>query len=231
MFQTQYVFRNPTKIARWAKGALWCLAVSEAFLAVVLGLQCRLLAKMQSSGFVSDDDMMAAATAGDLHVKVAALLVAVLAVLATILFLMWVYRTSMNVHALGAQDLFVTPGFAVGSYFIPFFNFYAPPVTMAEVWKASIDASRWREQKGTPFIALWWILQLIAGIGGIASNLAFPTGDDIAILEVFTLWQVAYSCACVLLHLTMIFLVGRISKAQVYQHAKIAVPSDVTAAT
>ncbi len=46
-------------------------------------------------------------------------------------FLVWVYRAHANVHALGFNELKFSPGWAVGWWFIPFFNLVQPARAMA----------------------------------------------------------------------------------------------------
>src|SRR5690242_12224870 len=45
----------------------------------------------------------------------------------------WIYRASGNAHTL-ANDLTITPGWAVGWFFIPFANLVRPFESMKETW-------------------------------------------------------------------------------------------------
>jgi hypothetical protein len=75
-------------------------------------------------------------------------------------FLMWVYRTCKNAHALGAANLKYTPGWAVGWFFIPFANIVMPYMVMQEIYKASRHPIQWRKVPGSKMILAWWILGL-----------------------------------------------------------------------
>ena len=62
----------------------------------------------------------------------------ILAYLATaVLFLMWVYRATANVPALGALSTRFTPARAVKVFFIPFVNLVCAYQVMAMIWRES----------------------------------------------------------------------------------------------
>src|SRR5438093_12382214 len=52
-------------------------------------------------------------------------------------FLTWLQRAYRNLPALHATELRYTPGWAVGSWFIPLVNLFAPHQVVSELWKAS----------------------------------------------------------------------------------------------
>lgn len=82
-----------------------------------------------------------------------------------ILFLIWQYRANRNCRAMGA-DLQIGPGWGVGAYFTPIICLYRPFHAMKEIWQASIDPVRWRDQPAPALLNTWWTLWIIASILG-----------------------------------------------------------------
>ena len=210
--ENKYTFHDPTQLSGWLKALLWAVIASALITIVVLSLQYPFLEKIEAGGIASQSVMLASEV-----LEITNGMTVLLSISAFIVYLVWVYRTSANIHALGASELFVTPSFAVGAYLIPLFNLYAPPIIMGEVWKASTNASQWREQSGTMLIALWWTLTIAMSIGAGITYIASNASYDAASLKLFTLWLIGCGILDILLRLTLIALVARISKRQQMQ--------------
>ena len=88
--------------------------------------------------------------------------------------LRWIYVANTNGRALGATDLMVSPGWAVGWFFVPLMNLFMPFVMMRELWKASARPRDWQTEAAPIMILGWWILwvaaNLFAAIGFILSS-------------------------------------------------------------
>ena len=56
-----------------------------------------------------------------------------------IVFLMWLYRSCNNLRALGfgRRQISYSPGWAVGSFFVPFVNLVVPYRAVRELWQKS----------------------------------------------------------------------------------------------
>ena len=136
-------------------------------------------------------------TLGDLIeflVAVATLLVFVSLVIA---FLVWLHRAARNLPALGNSKSKVeyTPGWAVGSFFVPFVNLVMPYKAVKEVWEKSDPSFRtgddfmFAAQSSSPPLVLgWWIAWLVSNfLSNISWRLesrapdtgSFVTGVDI----------------------------------------------------
>jgi len=87
-----------------------------------------------------------------------------------ILFLVWFHQSYGNLHRVGVPHLTFSPGAAVAMFFIPLLNLVMPYKVMSENWCASralsrappVDA-RWKEQRASPVIAVWWLAFLLSG--------------------------------------------------------------------
>lgn len=82
-----------------------------------------------------------------------------------VVFCIWIYRAFKNLADLRRFGLKTSPGLAVGSYFIPFLNFYMPYKSMRELWNASTsdtepasDSSgyQWDYSPETILLTVWW---------------------------------------------------------------------------
>ena len=74
---------------------------------------------------------------------------------AGIAVLRWIYRTSRNAHALGPA-MTVTPGWAVGWFFVPVANLWKPFQAVSETWQVSADP---RAPDAVPIptvLRIWW---------------------------------------------------------------------------
>lgn len=81
--------------------------------------------------------------------------VGIIFLLCAIAFLFWIYRASVNTHALNPQTkIEFSPGWCVGCYFIPVLNLYWPYKSMKELWTLNV-------KKETDIILSWWITYLI----------------------------------------------------------------------
>lgn len=76
-----------------------------------------------------------------------------------IAFCMWFYRVYRNLHAFGHTTA-RSPGWAPGSFFVPFLNLVWPFQIARETWLASAV----EYEGGNALVSLWWALFLGAGI-------------------------------------------------------------------
>jgi len=87
-----------------------------------------------------------------------------------ITFLVWTYWAATNVRGLGAQGLKITPGWAVGWYFVPFANLVMPHNALQEVAKSSVAPLPGAQGPPWKLITTWWVLRLVVGFGGGVSG-------------------------------------------------------------
>jgi hypothetical protein len=86
-----------------------------------------------------------------------------------ILFIIWLYRATQNLTALGAGKLRYGPGWAIGAWFIPIFSLWGPKQVINDAWRASDpDLPAWHGDawRGKPvpwWWMLWWLAFLISG--------------------------------------------------------------------
>ncbi len=76
-----------------------------------------------------------------------------------VLFCLWIYRANKNVRALGAMGIEHSPGWCVGSFFVPIINLFVPYKAVCEIYQASLpeaDRSNWIGSPVSPDVVRWW---------------------------------------------------------------------------
>lgn len=95
-----------------------------------------------------------------------------------VFFLMWMHQAAKNVRAFNQPALTITPGWAVGWWFIPFASLWMPFAAMREIFKASDPKSvgpsaqhSWMMSPSPPTLGLWWGAYLLNSFLGAAAVL------------------------------------------------------------
>jgi len=89
-----------------------------------------------------------------------------------VFFSIWLYRAADNVRAFDTwRRLKHSPGWAVGSFFIPFLNLVVPYRAVKEVWQESGPPGERHLSATNPpaFFPVWWLFWLLASFAGNAS--------------------------------------------------------------
>jgi hypothetical protein len=152
--------------ARWMLGLRVLLALSGA------ALHRWMLGRL-SDGLPGGED---AETYSQLNALLVLGLV-VCTVLTAILFLRWLYLVVKTVKVLGL-DPGVSPGWAVGWWFVPLANLWDPYLLVRGLWR-SLGGSR----AGTAAISAWWTAWVLGGISLLISERMF-WGVEVAPLSI-----------------------------------------------
>lgn len=89
---------------------------------------------------------------------------------AIVFFFIWVYRTHVNLQRLGSFGLGYSPGWSVGSFFIPFINLYRPLNVVQDAYRASdpqppgSEPAAWMHGRPNYMVVVWWALLVVAEI-------------------------------------------------------------------
>jgi hypothetical protein len=124
----------------------------------------------------------------------------------------WIYVTNANAHRFD-EAMSITPGWAVGWFFVPFANLIKPYEGVAQTWRASHDAAGLSEEAETSLLRWWWGLWLVTNI---LSNIAFQIGGDLdAVMSpAANGFQMVAALLNVPLCLILIQLMKRLARAQ-----------------
>ncbi|MDE2763285.1 MAG: DUF4328 domain-containing protein [Gemmatimonadota bacterium] len=150
-----------------------------------------------------------------------AIVMAGAAVASAVLVLVWIHRANHNARALGATGLKMTPGWAVGWYFVPIAWFWKPYQAMKEIWQASIDPKHWWRQGGSPllvwwwglWLAGWWVPVLFAG-GPVRIQFARGAGVAVQAETMEAVGDIAVDILHVPLTLILLMIIDRIHNRQ-----------------
>ena len=71
------------------------------------------------------------------------------------------YRAMRNLHTVNSDEAQMSPGWAVGWYFIPFANFWQPANGMSQIYHGTHKAVGEKSRSSSP-IPAWWTMWLIS---------------------------------------------------------------------
>jgi hypothetical protein len=147
---------------REMSGLAWGALVSLGLVAIV-GLARIIAAVSLGSAAGSEGDVE---SAYDTYTAFAAAH-AVLFLISAGVFIAWFFRAYKNLRRLGVENMRYRTGWAIGAWFIPFFNWFRPKHIANDVWRGSepgVDvATQWRRVTVPNFVHRWWGLFLAQG--------------------------------------------------------------------
>jgi len=131
-----------------------------------------------------------------------------------VMFGLWIVRANKNVRALGAEGLRITPGWAVGYFFIPIVNLWRPYQAMNDLWRASHNPSSWAATAASFILPAWWTLWLLTHFLGQMSFQATMAAEGLVGLQASTYVQMVSHAVDIPLSLVAMALVAQIANAQ-----------------
>jgi hypothetical protein len=201
-----YTFREINGLTGFLKLLLW-LGAGMAVVSMSSSI-------MQAALLNHDSFTASEGEANDLRERIIGLAQLALYVFTAIIFGRWIVRANRNVRALGAENLSITPGWAVGYFFIPIFNLWRPYHAMKDLWRASHNPTGWAEVAVGSVLAGWWTLWLVSNFLGQMSFRMMTAAKDLAGLKSATHVQIVSEVVDVVLCLVAIALVSQIANAQ-----------------
>ncbi len=131
-----------------------------------------------------------------------------------ICFCTWINRMHHNVRWFGAQGMSITPGWAVGYFFVPVMNLFRPYQAMQELWKASTSPGAWKQLAGSSIVGLWWTFWIITLVlERLVSSLG-KRADTLNELKSITVLSIAESALAIPLCIIAINMIRVIQRAQ-----------------
>jgi hypothetical protein len=125
----------------------------------------------------------------------------------------WIYRASANAHALSGE-MTISPGWAVGWYFIPIANLFKPYQAMREIWMASHFRGDWRGEPSPSLLTGWWGLWIVVNILDNISMRLGARDEEGAIVGLTTTFDLVAGVLNVALCLILITLMRQVARAQ-----------------
>lgn len=160
----------------------------------------------------------------------------VLFVVTAIAFCMWVHHSHVNARVLGAVEMKASPGWAVGSFFVPIVNLVTPYFAMVDLWKASepsaqpVDALARAQMRVSPLLGAWWLTWLLGGgISSAARMMSKGAADPVSMMRATNVEMLA-SIVGVMCCLFAAFVVRDITWRQGRRYEAVKVAGVLTAA-
>ena len=151
-----------------------------------------------------------------------ALLELVIYVTTVVFFCVWLYRAADNLRALNpANQPEYSPGWAVGSFFVPFANLIIPYRAVREVWQKSSPPNEFLlAEPGPPtYFPTWWLFWLLAGFAGnVSLRLSFNEHIDV---QTATIISIVASALSIVAAVFAYLVVDAIDKKQEETSAKV----------
>lgn len=212
-------FRDPTVLTRALVMLLWIIIAADAAGIVSSGLTVMLLESIQQHAYASIEAARADALANDARQHLIGTLQIILAIVTAIAFFCWVYRANANARQLGAAGMDSSPGWAVGSFFIPLMNLWMPYRAMREIWQASAAPGDWKNHPGGVIVPVWWAFFLLSSVAGQVALFLAKSGHDMSSLIVAAYAAMICNGITVVGRLVTLVLVGQIHRMQM-AHAR-----------
>jgi hypothetical protein len=194
------------KLARICVGMLWISVASE----LVYGAQTlRLLGFLSDidSGALQGPELMLAADSIDQTSTVVSIVYLGIFVATVIFSSVWIYRSSWNARQIQPSEKRITPGWAIGWYFVPFLSLWKPYQAAVQCLNSSEDPQGAIDRSAPGFFQAWWFLWVVSSVGG---NLSFRlsnkavSADDIRSVALLDLGLAPLSIITTLLFIRVI---------------------------
>jgi hypothetical protein len=209
-------FRNPMTIAKLLKTLLY-ISIALAVVAIGSGLlELQLLQDFEAGNYTASR-IAAAAEANDLRQRIVGIGRIAILLITVIVFSRWIYVVHANKWNLDASGMRFTPGWAVGSFFIPFINLYQPYQAMKEVWLVSSNPLQWQQQRRSAILPWWWFFWLVNGVLGQASLRMSLSAKTLPAFIAANVMNEFAHCISIVAWCLALALVGKITRMQLDQ--------------
>jgi hypothetical protein len=201
-----YTFRDIVGLTKLLK-VLLGLGVAMGVVSLVSSL---MQAELLNRGSFSE----AEAQSNDSRKQIIGLLQLALYLFTAVIFGQWIVRANKNVRALGADGLRITPGWAVGYFFVPIVNMWRPYHAMKDLWRASHHPASWATTSASSILPTWWTLWLVSSFLGQMSFRVTMAAKGLEALQAATCLQILCEAVDIPLCLVAMALVTQIANVQ-----------------
>lgn len=148
------------QIAKHASVAIWAyVAVSVLYIISDL-VTVGFLAHIKSGA--ANDDLAEQAALVDGFAGAAGLLHVAIYIWSAVVIGRWMFFAMRNLRALGVQTS-ISPGWAVGWFFVPIANLWKPYQAMAQIWRGSHGENDANAGPVYQIVGWWWAAWLVSG--------------------------------------------------------------------
>ena len=131
-----------------------------------------------------------------------------------ICFCTWINRSHHNVRWFGAQELTISPNWAVGYFFVPIMNLFRPYQAMQELWQASKSPGNWELISKSTLVGVWWTLWIVSSIFGRLASRIGNSAETIPALQSATVVEICSNILDIPLCVVAVLILREIQQAQ-----------------
>ena len=130
----------------------------------------------------------------------------------------WIYRAAWNARELQAFEGRITPGWAVGWFFVPFMCLWKPFQAIRQTWNSSTDAASDPDRATPGFIRVWWGLWILTNIAGNVSFRLWSRAEEIDDMRAVAIFDIVTAPVSILTTMLFILLIRKVTAAQASRH-------------
>jgi len=166
------LYRSPAGWARWAVTLLVLAIVLDGVAVISDSMEIALLDRIESGDLFSGAVTPADVERSDDRQATIGWLRFLLLVAASIPWLGWFRLSYRNLPYLGVTEHGFKPGWAIGSWFVPFLNFVKPKQMADDIWRTSdpmlpVQAEPlWRGKSVHALLHWWWAAWIVSFVLG-----------------------------------------------------------------
>jgi len=202
-----------TRLARICVVLLTGLVVAEVIYAADSYSMLRFLDAVDA-GTYGDAELTAKAEQVDAQAMLVGIGYLVVFVACTIFSAIWIYRASWNARQLKPDASRITPGWAVGWFFVPLLSLWMPYQAMAQTWNSSHNPSGDIKASMPGFVLLWWLFWVATSIAGNLSFRLTSQAETIADFRTIATVDLAIAPFAIATAILFIRLIKAITAAQ-----------------
>jgi hypothetical protein len=207
-------FRSISGLSTALMWVLIGVAVSAVGAALALGYRLDAIDRLRGGSFAALQDVRD----GDDAVDAMSTILSVFNVAVFVLFIIFLFRAVKNTELWNTVKEKWTPGWAIGSWFIPLANFVLPFLVVLETWRRSDSdvVTGAKPQTSTGLLWAWWLLFVVGYVAIQFDPYDNPTLDQIRVRDGVAIGGTLLLTASAIL---MIVLVRRLARWQ-HQNAQ-----------
>lgn len=204
---SKYFYKEPGALTTILSVLLFLGMAFSAYAALSDYWEYELLLAVQQGDDFTDEQI----TQNDSRQAVVAIVQVSLLLLTAILFGMWTYRMNWNAHSIDESNMSISPGWAVGYYFIPVVNLWKPYSAIKETFKTF--TSQEEPLSGGSALGFWWFCWIVSNILGRVVFRLSMRAETVEELIQSTLFTLASDLFDILLHTAALMMVITLSRA------------------
>jgi hypothetical protein len=193
-------------ISRICVGLLWLTVLAEVIYAANSYGMRAFLNDLESGALVGAA-LNSEAERLDFQAKIVGFGYLAIFVLCVIFSGVWIYRASWNAREIQPNDARITPGWAVGWFFVPIMSFWKPYQAIVQTGNSSEDPTGDMDDSPPGFVQLWWTLWVVTSLAGNFSfrrSMKAETIDDYRLITTIDLVCAPLSILAALLFMKLI---------------------------